>query len=465
MKRVVIVGAGISGLALAYRLEQLSADLQVTILEQADRPGGAAWTLRENGFQVEIGPNGFLDTKPTTLALAREIGLGDKLLPASDASARNRFLFVDGRLQPLPGSLSDVLRSGLLSWRGKLNLFLERWRRPPNQMPADESVATFARRRAGKEIAELLADALVTGIYAGDPRRLSLPACFPRVKRFEMDFGSVSKGFAVAARRRRLEATTVEKTKSAPGRMWSFAEGMRLLSERLAGALKQPPLFSANARRILMTGDPARPTWEVHGDCADRWSAEALVLACPAYRQAGLLADLDIELAEEVGAIPYNRVAVVALGYRREDVPGNLDGFGFIAPQKFKRDLLGAQWCSSIFPARAPDGAVLLRALCGGWQRPDVLTWDDAKLLDAVRNELRLAQGIVAAPIFHKIIRWDRAIPQYHVGHLERLERIDRRLTEHPGLFLAGNAYRGVALNDCTEEAGILAQRIDGRLR
>src|SRR5207248_733689 len=161
-----------------------------------------------------------------------------------------------------------------------------------------------------------------------------------------------------------------------------------------------------------------------------------------------------------IDRIAYNRVVVVALGYRSAEVPMRLDGFGFIAPQRTRRDLLGAQWCSSIFPERAPSGMVLLRVMCGGWNRPEIVDWDEAQLLQAVRSELRLAMGIEAAPVFHHIVRWDRAIPQYHLGHLERVAWIEQRAGRYQGLFLGGNAYHGVALNDCTEQAEILARQI-----
>ncbi len=160
------------------------------------------------------------------------------------------------------------------------------------------------------------------------------------------------------------------------------------------------------------------------------------MLACPAHVQAALLADLDHELAERIGGIAYNRVAVVALGFRRDDVPMSLEGFGYIAPQRTRRDLLGVQWCSSIFPGRAPDGAILLRAMCGGWHRAEVADWDDARLLAAVRADLQLAMGIRAEPIMHHIVRWDRAIPQYHLGHLERVAWIEGAPPSTPVCFL-----------------------------
>ena len=455
IKKIVIVGAGISGLAVAFRLQQQLPDADITVLEQNNRPGGAAWTLRADGFQLEIGPNGFLDTKPTTVALAQDVGLGNALVAASDAAAKNRFLFLDNQLKKLPGGLFDFLRSDLLSWRGKLAFFLERFRKANNS--GDESIAAFARRRAGKEAA-LFADALVTGIYAGDPSLLSLAACFPRVAALERQYGSVLKGFAQSARQQRREARARGDVTQRPGKMWSFQDGLRRLVETLAGQLPRPVVYGISVRRLERGGALSR--WIVHGEGESRWEADAVILTCPAHQQAGILADVDPLLAEEIGAIAYNRVAVVGLGYRREDVPGRLDGFGFIAPQHTRRDLLGVQWCSSIFPGRAPEGSVLLRALCGGWHRADVVGWADDRLLSAMRAELRLALGITAPPIFHRIIRWERAIPQYHLGHLERLDRIAQRLKHQAGLFLGGNAYHGVALNDCTEQGLVLAARV-----
>jgi len=452
MPSVVIIGSGISGLSLAYRLEQLSPDTDVTVLEADARPGGKIWTEREQGFAVEIGPNGFLDSKPTTHQLAVDIGLESQLTQASEAAGKNRYLFLDGKLQALPGGLMSFLSSRLLSWRGKLSLILERFRHRP--MPEDESIDAFARRRTSAEIAATFADGLVTGIYAGDSKLLSLPACFPRIAALEREYGSVLKGFAAQAKKRRLDAKARGETPKRPGKLWSFRDGMRTLVESVVGRLKKPPVYGAVVRRLRQDGN----RWLVEGEGAERWHADAVALTCPAPQQATMLADVDAILADEIDAIPYNRVAVIALGYRAADVPTSLNGFGFIAPQNTRRDLLGVQWCSSIYPGRCPEGTVLMRAMCGGWNRPDMLTWDDDRLLAAVMGELRLAQNINARPIFHRIVRWDRAIPQYHVGHLKRVERIDTRVANHAGLFLAGNAYRGVAMNDCVEQGQLVAE-------
>jgi oxygen-dependent protoporphyrinogen oxidase len=461
MTKVVIVGAGISGLALAYRLHQLLPAAEVTVLEQRDRPGGTMWTERHDSFQVEIGPNGFLDNKPSTLALCRDLGLGERLLAASEASGRNRYLFLDGQLRRLPSSLLSFLGSDLLSWRGKLAVLSERFRdRRPGD--SDESIDAFARRRVGREAAEILADAFVTGIHAGDPALLSVRAAFPRLAELEERYGSVMNGLGQTARQRRAEAAARGEPHQRGSRMWSFREGLRLAVETLCDRLPQPPLFGVAVRRIerAAISDGKGSSWLVIGEGQDQWPADAVVLTCPAYQQATIVADLDRDLAKLIGGIAYNRVAVVALGYRRTDVPMSLDGFGFIAPQRTRRDLLGVQWCSSIFPERAPPGFVLLRAMCGGWNRPDVLDWDDERLLHAVRAELRLAMHIEAAPVFHHLVRWDRAIPQYQLGHLDQVAWIMERAACYPGLFLGGNAYRGVALNDCTEQADILAAQL-----
>jgi oxygen-dependent protoporphyrinogen oxidase len=448
--RVVIVGAGISGLALAYRLRQADPGCEITILEKTSRPGGTVWTEDTSGFRVEFGANGFLDHKSSTLQLCRDLGLEDRLIAAEEAASRNRYLFLGDRLKPLPGSLPALLRTDLLSWRGKLNLFAERFRRP-RRSGGDESVDAFARRRAGPEVAEIFADALVTGIHAGDPQLLSMSAAFPRIASLEREFGSVIKGLGRSSRR---------DAGGAPGRMWSFGEGLRLLIDSLGRVLSSSLQFGASAERLaIQTADAGRSRWTVYG--ADRlWEADAVVLACPAYQQAAVLASVDQALADEVGAVAYNRVAVVAVGYGRNQVPINIDGFGYISPQRTRRDVLGVQWCSSIFPSRAPDGSVLLRAMCGGWHRPEVVGWDDDRLLHAVRSDLAAAMRITAEPCFHRIIRWDRAIPQYLLGHGTRVARIDAKAARHPGLFLAGNAYHGVALNDCTEQAAVLAQRV-----
>jgi oxygen-dependent protoporphyrinogen oxidase len=336
---------------------------------------------------------------------------------------------------------------------------LEKYRRRPASAPDDESVAEFARRRAGNEVAKVLADAVVTGIYAGDPELLSIQATFPRIAQFEREFGSVMRGFTAAARQRRREAEA-RGANPQPQQLWSFHEGLQVLIDALRDRLGDSVLTGTVARRIQRGEDG----WSVKGEGRDGWEADAVVLTAPAHEQAGIIEDLDPALAFEMWSIPYNRIAVVAVGFRKADVP-SVNGFGYIAPQNTRRDLLGVQWCSSIFPDRAPPGMALWRALCGGWHRGEVVDWPDVRLIEAVRAELRLAMGVTATPVFTHIVRWPAAIPQYVLGHLDRVRRIEAKTATHPGLFVAGNAYHGVAMNDCTEQATVLADRVAAFLK
>jgi oxygen-dependent protoporphyrinogen oxidase len=454
MARIVIVGGGISGLALAYRLEQRLPTAEVVVLENQGRVGGNVETLARDGFRVEAGPNGFLDNKPATLALCQDLGLGKRLIPASGSSARNRFLFLRERMRLLPSSLTSFLCSDVVSWWAKYRILTERWRSRRRDL-SDESIADFVTRRVGREVANSLADAFVTGIFAGDPTRLSVQATLPRLAAMERDHGSLLRGMAVGRKQRRLEAK--QRGEAAPPRqqMWSFEEGLGVLVDRLREALRTPPVTGVAVRRIRRA-----ESWQIEAEGRDAWNADAVVLTCPAYQQANILADLDETLALKVSEIAYNRVAVVALGYRAVDVKHRLDGFGYLTPQRDRRDVLGVQWCSSIFPGRAPEGLVLLRALCGGWNRPDILDWDEPRLLQAVRDELAQTMGVQGEPVFHQIVRWPRAIPQYHLGHLDRVAWIDKRCQQHAGLYLGGNAYRGVALNDCVEQSNLLAESL-----
>jgi oxygen-dependent protoporphyrinogen oxidase len=457
MPHVVVVGGGLSGLAVAFRLKQAAPDVSITVLEGSPHPGGNVRTEDHGGFRVEAGPNGFLDRTPALPRLCCDLGLSDRLVAASEAARKNRYLFLGGRLRKLPGGPLGLLTTPLLSPRGKWQLLTEPFRRAPEQLPADESVAAFVTRRAGKEAADVFADALVTGIHGGDPAQLSVAAAFPRLPVMEREAGSIVRGFMKAAKRRRAEAAA-RGEKPAPMRMWSFREGLQVLVDGLAGALGAAVRTGVQVRAVSISAGVA--PWQVSGDGRAAWVADAVVLACPAHAQAEMLAELDPTLAGEVAGIPYNRIAVVALGYRQTDCPRPPDGFGYIAPQNTRRDVLGVQWCSSIYPDRAPPGCVLWRALCGGIHRADLLNLDDEALVRAVHAEVKLAMGVTGEPVFARVVRWPAAIPQYVIGHRDRVARIEALAARHPGLFLAGNAYHGVALSDCAEQGELVAAKV-----
>lgn len=440
--RIVVVGGGLSGLAAAVRIRAAVPDSAVTVLEERPTPGGNVRTIVRDGFVVEAGPNGFLDNNPATIELCRDVGIRDRLIAASDGSRKNRFLYLNDQLQKLPSSPTGILTSPVLSLRGRLQLLGEPIRRRKKSVPADESVAAFATRRFGKETADTFVDALVTGIQGGDPERLSLRAAFPRLAQFEAEAGSVFRGVLRS-----------KKDRIGPTRMWSFRDGMQTLTNTLAGTLGDSLVCGVAVKRVGKAGFG----WRVECDGDGTYDADVVVLTVPAYRQAAMLEPMDTNLAREVSGIPYNRIAVVALGYREADAPHRPDGFGYIAPQRTRRDVLGVQWCSQIFPGRSPPGCVLWRALCGGVHRGDVCDWSDEVLTRAVHEEMKRVMGVVGEPVFREIVRWPRAIPQYEIGHLDRLARIESIRTRHPGLFLGGNAYRGIAVNDCSRQGGEVA--------
>jgi oxygen-dependent protoporphyrinogen oxidase len=238
--------------------------------------------------------------------------------------------------------------------------------------------------------------------------------------------------------------------------MWSFPRGLSHLIQSLKSKLSGAIFAEGNVQKASRQGQ----SWKVETLDGKCWFGDALALTCPAYAQATICQNFDGELATALRSIPYNRIAVVALGFRSEDIHRPLNGFGYLSPQRERRDVLGVQWCSSIYPDRAPAGTVLLRAMCGGWSRAEIINWPDRQLVEAVRTDLACSLHLRAPPIFTQVIRWPRAIPQYHLGHLDKVAWIEKRAASHPGLFLGGNAFRGVALNDCVEQAGLLAHRL-----
>jgi oxygen-dependent protoporphyrinogen oxidase len=455
MKRVVVVGGGISGLALAHRLRTGgSREVSVTVVERAVRPGGPIRTEAADGFLVECGPEGFLDNAPETLALASALDLTDRLLPSRD-EARRRFIYRGGRLQALPAGPLSFLRSGLLSARGKLRLVREPWSRP--RPLEDETIDAFATRRLGAEAASALLGPMVTGVFAGDPRRLSLRACFPRLYELETQHGGLLRGVFAGARKKRDPAAP---RRSPFGRLTSFRGGMEELVCALATSLG-PDLRTGVAVRALQVASADEPGYRVVLEDGSVLAADAVVLAGRAADTARLLEPRVAEAAALLREIPSAPVGVVGLGYPASAMPRPLDGFGFLVARGEGPRVLGVLWESSIFEGRAPQGSVLLRVMVGGASDPDALDLPDDRLLASVNEDLATTMGLRSAPTFVRIIRHRAGISQYTVGHVERVERAERQLAEAlPGVYLAGSSYRGVAVNACIAEAGPLADRI-----
>ncbi len=457
--QVIVIGAGVSGLVTAYGLLAKQPDLEVQVLEASNRPGGTLGTDLESGFAFERGPNGFLDNVPRTLELARELDLGDRLLPASE-SAQKRFLLKNGKLIRLPHSPLQFLASPLLSLGGKVRALAE-----PLQARRDssyeESVAAFARRRLGAEAAATFIDPLVTGIYAGDPDRIGLEAAFPRLFALERDHGGIFKGMIAQSRARKKAAADpaagvgTSGPGSGVGRLHSFRGGLQELVEALSRRLGSRLRLESPVEELrIRKGEGYECLLRDRSVVRSR----SVVLAVPAPRAANLVSALSPDLAISLEEIPYAPVAVICLGFRREDVAHPLDGFGFLVPRNQGLRTLGAIFVSSIFPDHAPAGTVSLRVMAGGARDPEAVGLVASELEAIVRGELGPYLGFRAEPVARKVYRYPQGIPQYNVGHAKRVRRIEGWLSRLPGLFVTGNAYRGVSVNDCVSEGARWAE-------
>jgi oxygen-dependent protoporphyrinogen oxidase len=461
MKRIVIAGGGISGLAIAWAIRRRDRRADVLVLERGTRTGGNIRTEQVDGYICESGPDGFLDNAPDTLKLVQAIGLESRLLPSQDA-ARKRYIFLNGALREVPTSPGAFLRTPLLSIPGKLRVACEPLAGRPSA--AEESIYEFAARRIGREAASVLVDSMVSGIFAGDSHALSLRACFPKMWQLEDEHGGLFRAL-LATRRSRRKGDAI----GAPsGRLTSFTGGMSDLIDRLTRELDDVVRTSEPVLELRKTSDVQghRSGWPSQGYslATGRGALEAdvVILAGPSADSAALLRTFDPVLTAALEQIPSAPLAVVCLGYDAAEANRAcpLDGFGFLVPRAQQVRILGALWESSIYPNRAPSGKALLRVMIGGACDPDAVTLDDRELVATVRRDLARTMGLACEPEFIRIIRHRRGIPQYVKGHLARLRRIEALLQAHPGLFLAGNSYRGVSLNACVTEAEGIADRV-----
>jgi len=453
---VVVVGGGIAGLAVAWELGArpglLPAGAAVHVLEAAPRAGGNIRTERRDGYLCEWGPTGFLDDVPATLDACGRLGLTPRLTRASEAAER-RFVVRGGKLRELPSGPVSFLTSDVLSLRGRLRVLREPFV-PARRADGDESVFAFARRRIGDEAARVLVDALVTGIWAGDAERLSLRSALPKLAALERDHGGLFRG--MLAKRGAGGSATGPR-----GRLTSFPGGLEELPAALAASLGASLHLG---RRVAGIERGRSGGFLVSVDGAPSLRAAAVVIACPAWFAAPIVEQLDRALSAEIDAIPTVPVAVLHLGFARADAPG-LAGFGFLIPRGETASVLGVLLPSNIFPGRAPEGQVLATVMLGGARDPSAVDATDAVLIDTACSALSDLAGVRAAPRFAYAIRHRRAIPQYVLGHADRLRSIDARLADIPGLFLAGNSYRGIAINACLAEAPSVAEAVAAFLR
>jgi oxygen-dependent protoporphyrinogen oxidase len=466
VKKIAIIGAGISGLSTAHAVERLAAeaglDVAVEVFERDERTGGKIWSIKEEGYLCEWGPNGFLDNKPSTLELCDRLGVKDQLERSND-NARKRFIYSGGILNRLPENGPMFLQSKLISWPGKIRLAKEMIV-PKRTDGVDETLAEFARRRLGAEALDKLIGPMVSGIFAGDPETMSVKSCFPRIYELEQEYGGLIKAMIRLAKKKRAEVKAGKQVASAAGPggvLTSFVGGIQELTDATVTGLKGPVRTAA-----AVTGlKPVDGGWQLTLADGGTSDAEVVVSAAPAHVLTELMRPHDGELADLLAAIPYSPMNVVCFGYEREKIARDLDGFGYLIPKKEGCKILGTLWDSSIFPERAPEGHVLLRSMMGGATNPGAIELSDTDVQKLTMVELEKIMGISVEPDFVRIFRHARAIPQYTVGHAKRLEAIDNLLPNHAGLLFTGNALFGVGLNDCVNAANRAGEQVIAHLQ
>ncbi len=456
---VVVVGAGIAGLSTAFELHRRG--VSCTVVERAARAGGVILNEEIDGYTIDAGPDSLLTQKPEGLKLCEELGLGDRLV--STKPPRLAFIQRAGRLHALPAAsvlgiptrLGPFLKTGLFTWAGKVRMGAELFV-PPRRDASDESIGAFIRRRFGAEAVTYLAEPLLAGIHAGDVDRLSMHALFPRLVDAEEKYGSLLRAFRQRPSPERRAPNPKRAGPSAEhGVFRSLPGGLSEIVRALVAAL--PPgavRLNAPVTRISRTG-PFCVEAGVHSI-----DARAVALSTPAYVTAELVGMRDGELARLCGEIPYASTATIALAFPRGAVSHPLNGSGFVVPRVEATGILAGSWLSSKWSHRAPDEGVLMRTFVGGARDPGALDRSDTELVTLSLSALTPLLGIAGPPLFTRVYRFDRANAQHEVGHLTRLDAIERALARHPGLFVTGSGFRGVGIPDCVADARATAGKI-----
>ncbi len=434
--KVIVIGGGISGLSAAYDLTRAGADC--TILEQQPRAGGVIETRVADGCTLECGPDSFLAAKPAAVALIKELGLGGDVIGSNDHQ-RTTYIWKHGKLVALPegvmmivpSRVMPMVKTPLLGWSTKIRMGLEYFRRPGESR--DRSVSEFVADHFGQETVDYLAEPLLSGVYGGDPARMSVGAVLPRFLQMEAKYGSLVRGVLAGLGKGGPSGPLFQTLKS----------GLGALVDALASRVR---ITQAHAETIERSGNGFR----LRAD--GNWmEADQVILACPAWAAAGLAAGLDSRLSELLAAIDYSSSLTLSLVYRAADFDGRRAGFGFLVPRIERERLAACTFVGTKFSHRVPDGRIVLRCFLGGIGDPGILDESDENVVKIAREELRRVLGLTAAPVSHVIARWPRSMAQYNLGHIQRVEEIRRRVKEIAGLHLAGNAYEGIGIPDCIQ--------------
>ena len=458
-RRIAVIGGGISGLAAAHRLVEIQPASQVTLFEASHRVGGILETVRRDGYLIERSADMFTTKDPWALDLCRRVGLEDQLLNTNEAF-RRAFGVHHGKLVPVPegftlmspAKMLPILKTPLLSMRGKARLGWERFV-PARRDKSDESLHDFATRRLGQEAYERLVQPLIGGIYTADPMKLSMQAAMPEFVGMEKEFGNLTRGVREKATKLKREGTGARY-----GMFLGLRDGMSSLIDAIASRLPQGCVQLNSAIQGIRRDENE---WQLtlEGESQSR-SFDALILATRAPHAAALLQDVDSRLADELASIQYASAVVPVLGYRREQIHHPLDGFGFVVPFAEKRQILSGSFTSIKFPGRAPDDSVLFRVFIGGACQEELVGLSDDKLYEIAERELAELLGVHGEPQVRELVRWNNAMPQYHLGHLDRVAKIEEAAANLPNFALAGNAYRGVGIPFCVRSGELAAERL-----
>ncbi|HEY4313007.1 MAG TPA: protoporphyrinogen oxidase [Pirellulales bacterium] len=461
-RRIAVVGGGITGLAAAHRVTELDPSCEIRLYEAGDRLGGVLYTERQDDFLLEFGADNFITNVPWGLDLCQRVGIADQLLQ-TNASRRRALVVRNGRLHPVPEgfmlmeprALWPLVASPLLSWRGKARVLGEYFVAARRDVQ-DESLASFARRRLGREAFERLVQPLAAGIYTADPEKLSLAATMPRFLEMERQHGGLIRAV------RRSKSSGANQDGAGGGARYSLfvapRDGMRTLATAIAGHLPK----DAVRMNSPVTQLARRPTggWDISIDgAAQPEHFDAVILALPAYAAGRIVQPIDDALSGALTAIPYASSALVVVTYKESQLARPLDGFGFVVPDVERRPILAGSFTSMKFVNRAPAGSTIVRVFLGGAARPELVSASDDELFAIVDQQLQELIGVRGAPGLRRIVRWQRAMPQYHLGHLDRLKEINEHVARLPGLELAGNAYDGVGVPHCIRSGEAAAQR------
>ena len=445
----LVIGGGISGLVCAYALQK--AGIEDLLVEASERSGGVIQSISRDGFLLELGPQSFSCTSQLR-NLCVDLGIADQLLEAPRRAPR--FILIDGKLKTVPMSPPAFFTSSLISGATKWALVRDIFGKsvPPE---ADESVAAFVRRKFPDQLLDRLVGPFVSGVYAGDPEKLSLRSAFPQFYGAEKATGSIVRGML-----------RIAKSKKGPRErptLNTFREGNETLVRALGKKLGSTVLTRTTAANIYRQNDGTFHV-SVEGSSNDPVTTKCVVLATPTDISGKLLAQLEPSFESLLTSVEYAGVAVVSLGYAKKDIGHSLDGFGFLVPRSAGLRILGTVWNSSLFPGRAPEGHALLTAFVGGTTDPAVTKLSSEELSNLVHREIAPLLSIKSAPTFCNVTIWPRALPQYNLGHGDRLASITENLASFPGLFLAGNYLRGPAIGACVEQALAVAEEVMAQL-